>query len=375
MNSKKQVEMAKTSYRNSWWLIQAMEGEFGRGSYLDGKGYSMNELHIFKTHRKLDVLGEDVKEKFRQDLMRWRGNVYNDFGLAILSDSTPGVNKGKGNGGYYYFLMNPEILDEDGKSLREFIKYLAENEGLSDERISLSKMSERYAKTSSLGFVSTGTPTYGYLSDSNTHKRETLGHDNLVLVQFAMKFGEVLTIKYGKVKAGIDINAPYSFEPYQVKEIEGRWFAIGNLYPLGHKEASELAIYDLARMKLAYDDNPDFKFEPVEDFDIYKHINQELKVANGFHPVNQRPLVTIAAKIGPSLKSHDLEMHPLCSAQTRILHRKFTMYINFSHDLIVQLGSYGDELSFDVTTVGYEDPDELRTITQALNIFRKTPRD
>lgn len=358
--------MAKTSYRNSWWLIQAMEGEFGRGSYLDGKGYSMNELHIFKTHRKLDVLGEDVKEKFRQDLMRWRGNVYNDFGLAILSDSTPGVNKGKGNGGYYYFLMNPEILDEDGKSLREFIKYLAENEGLSDERISLSKMSERYAKTSSLGFVSTGTPTYGYLSDSNTHKRETLGHDNLVLVQFAMKFGEVLTIKYGKVKAGIDINAPYSFEPYQVKEIEGRWFAIGNLYPLGHKEASELAIYDLARMELAYDDNPDFKFEPVEDFDIYEHIYLNFACKRRLGGVRAIDILTHSEEFAGYISEH-----PLCSAQETIRHG-VRIYINLTVDLIVMLGAYGEEMSIGLPAKDGDDDIERPFIHHALNYFRKT---
>lgn len=358
--------MAKTSYRSSWWLIQAMEGEFGCGGYMDGKGYSMNELHVLKTHRNLDVLGEDVKEKFRQDLMRWRGNVYNDFGLAILSDSTPGANKGKGGGGYYYFLMNPEILDESGKSLREFIKYLADNEGLSDERISLSEMGKRYAKTSSLGFVSAGAPTYGYLSDSNTHKRETLGHDNLVLVQFAMKFGEVLTIKYGKVKAGIDINAPYSFEPYQLKEIEGRWFAIGNLYPLGHKESSELAIYDLERMELAYDENPDLKYEPDEDFEINNHITLDAACKRRLGGVRAIDILTHSEEFAGYISEH-----PLCSAQEPIK-GGVRIYINLTVDLIVMLGAYGDEMSIGLPAKDGDEDIDRPIIRQALNYFRKT---
>ena len=366
--------MAKTNYRNCWWLIQVVDGVFGSGSYRKGTGYSMRNINDLRpmgeridwvvSHERGELIDEEIlinKEKFRQTMMRWRTIIYNEFGLAIIMESTPGADLTHGNGGYYYYLANPELLDEEGKTLRDHIEFLAKSEKDRHEWVSLTDMTDRYKGiTSSMGYISAGGPsTYGYLSKEGTSWRTILGEENLEIIQFAMQFGEVLTIKYGKIRTGIDINAPYSFEPYQLKEIEGRWYVIGNLYPIGHKEQAELAVYELARLEFAEEENPDVLYEPAKGFDI-----------------NDKILVDFAAKkkigqvIAVKLSTHTEELagyfskYPICSAQVDLGHGEFKTYIRFTNDLIVQLGAYGAELSFEVV--------HHLEINAALNLFRRT---
>ena len=234
--------MAKTSYRECLWLVRAVAGDFHRGSFRDGTGYSLRNLLDLRPPG-VEIEREDLydidnenskrrKEAFRQFIMRWRVIIYNEFGLAIVHESCSGSIKGKGEGGYYYYLANPELLDEKGKTLREHIEFLAESETKRDSWITVGQIEKHYRGESlSMGFLSAdgGASTHGYLSKEGTSYRTIIGEENLELIQFAMQFGEVLTIKYGKIRSGIDINAPYSLEPYQVKEIEGRWYVIGNL--------------------------------------------------------------------------------------------------------------------------------------------------
>lgn len=382
--------MPKTNYKSCWWLIQVLDGDFGSGSYRNGTGYSMRNINDFRpigariewiaTHERDTDIDEDIlknKEQFRQLLMRWRSIIYNEFGLAIIMDSTSGSDK-HGGGGYYYYLANPELLDEDGKTLRDHIRFLAESEKDRENWVTLTDMTSRFTGgISSMGFISAGGPSsFGYLSKESTFYRTVLGEDNLELIQFAMQFGEVLTIKYGKMRNGVDINAPYSFEPYQLKEIEGRWYVIGNLYPLGHKESSEIAVYDLARLEFADEENPDVLYEPVKGFDV-----------------NDKILVDFAAKrkmgqvIALKLTTHTSELAkyitdtPLCSAQVDRQEGTYILYIRFTNDLIVQLGAYGAELSFeayDLCTRLVEHREELlfektdSPVLHALNLFRNT---
>lgn len=368
--------MAKTNYRNCWWLIQVLDGKYDSGSYRNGTGYSMRNINdlrpigaridwIVSHERDMDV-DEDIlknKEKFRQMLMRWRTIIYNEFGLAILQESTSGSDN-HGGGGYYYYLANPELLDEDGKTLRDHIKFLAESEKDRENWVTLTDMTTRFTGgTSSMGFISAGGPSsFGYLSKESTSYRAVLGEENLEIIQFAMQFGEVLTIKYGKMRNGVDINAPYTLEPYQLKEIEGRWYVIGNLYPLGHKELAEIAVYDLTRLEFSDEDNPDVLYEPVKGFEIADTF--------GIDPVDLRKLTRV---IAVKLTAHTKEIaeyftrFPLCSAQVDEENGKFKLYIRFTTDLIVQLGAYGAEISFDVVGGRVMKP----TINTLLNFFRK----
>lgn len=365
--------MAKTNYRKCWWLIQVVDGEFGAGSYRKGTGYSMRNLNDLRpigeridwitSHERDMIIDEDIlknKELFRQTMMRWRTTIYNEFGLAIMQESTSGTDR-HGSGGYYYYLANPELLDEKGKTLRDHIQFLAESEKDRGDWVSLTDMTARFTGGSpTLGFLSADGPsTHGYLSQEGTSYRTILGEENLELIQFAMQFGEVLTIKYGKVRAGIDINAPYSFEPYQLKEIEGRWYVIGNLFPLGHKELAELGIYDLARLQFADEENPDVLYEPVKGFDI----NEQIRVDAACEGM-------IGRVIALKLSTHTVSLaeyftnNPLCSAQVNERDGKFQIYICFTNDLIIQLGAYGAELSCEVI--------HHTELNPALNLFRNT---
>lgn len=381
--------MPKTNYRECWWLVQVVAGDLGSGGYRNGTGYSIRNLVDLRSdggrinqevlYDYDNIRSQRIKEEFRQSLMRWRAELYNEFGLAILSRSEAGSVKGKGEGGYYYYLDNPDLLEEKRKTLKELIEFLADSETNRDSWVTAGKIEKHYlAKTSSLGFISAGGPSsFGYLSKESTSYRTVLGEDNLELIQFAMQFGEVLTIKYGKMRNGVDINAPYSFEPYQLKEIEGRWYVVGNLYPLGHKELAEIAVYDLARLEFADEENPDVLYEPVKGFDVNNEetwadicgINKRYLegayfcLRNGVHAIDIMTHTEEFAKY--------LSEYPLCSAQEVISSGEYRIYTRLTTDLFVMLGAYGAELSFNVIQ---KDEDSLppEIIEAQLNYFRQT---
>ena len=310
-----------------------------------------------------------IKEEFRQAIMRWRAELYNEFGLAILSGSAAGTIKGKGEGGYYYYLANPDLLKENRKTLKELIEFLAKSETNRDSWVTAGKIEKHFkGATSSLAFISSGRQSsYGYLSKESTSYRTVLGEENLEIIQFAMQFGEVLTIKYGKMRSGVDINAPYSFEPYQLKEIEGRWYVIGNLYPLGHKELAEIAIYDLARLQFADEENPDVLYEPVKGFDINEKIVIEFALIRRMGRIR-----TIDVTAHTEEFAGYLSENPLCSAQEVLSDGKFRIFVPQTRDLIVMFGAYGAELSFDVAARDDDWPNETDIVKQQLDLFRKT---
>lgn len=373
--------MAKTTYRNCWWLIQVVDGEFGSGSYRNGTGYSMRNINDYRPigeriewisfHERDTIIDEDTiqsKDKFRQMMMRWRTTIYNEFGLAIMQESTSGPDH-HGNGGYYYYLANPELLEEGGKTLRDHIQFLAETETKRDDRVSLTDMTARFrGSSSSMGFISASEPSsYGFLSKEGTSYRTVLGEENLDLIQFAMQFGEVLTIKYGKVRTGVDFNAPYTLEPYQLKEIEGRWYVIGNLYPLGHKELAEIAIYDLARLEFADEENPDVLYEPVKGFDIWNNVAIDAALTRRLEKVIPVDLITHTEEFADYLAQH-----PFCSAQERLNEKTFRTYRCVTRDFLIQLGAYGEELTIGLPRKERDEKDDRFLYHQLLNLLKKT---
>ena len=372
--------MAKTSYRKCWWLIQIVDGDFGPGSYRNGTGYSMRNINDFRpagerinwisSHERDLILYEDTlqnKEAFRQTLMRLRAIIYNEFGLAIMQESTSGPDH-HGNGGYYYYLVNPELLDGDSKTLRDHIQFLAESETERGNWVSLKEMNARFkGSSSSLGFISAGSQaSLGFLSKEGTSYRIILGEDNLEIIQFAMQFGEVLTIKYGKMRKGVDINAPYSFEPYELKEIEGRWYVIGNLYPLGHKEAAEIAIYDLAWMQFADEENPNVLYEPVKGFDIWDKVVIDAVLQRRLEKVIPVDLITHTEEFADYLAQH-----PFCSAQERLNEKTFRTYRCVTRDFLIQLGAYGEELTIGLPQKEGDEKDDRFLYHRLLNLLKK----
>ena len=370
--------MPKTNYKECWWLVQVVAGDFDRGSYRNGTGYSMRNLIDLRQDGgriNQEILygyenenSRRIKEEFRQSLIRWRTIIYNEFGLAILMKSDPGATRGHGEGGYYYYLANPELLNEKGKTLRELIEYLAKTEKDRESWVTVGKMEKHFmGGDSSMGYLSVGgSSTYGYLSKEGTSYRTILGEENLEIIQFAMQFGEVLTIKFGKMRAGVNIDAPYSLEPYQLKEIEGHWYVIGNLYPLGHKERAEIAIYDLGRLQFADEENPDVLYEPVKGFDINEEGVIDFALKKRLGAVRAIDITTHTEEFAGYISEH-----PFCSAQERIADGKFRIYVCLSRDLLVQFGAYGEELGFDVLPKEGDEGDFV-IIQHLLNMYRKS---
>ncbi len=372
--------MANTSYKECLWLTRAVTGYYDSGEFKKGKGFRLESLAKFYTTEfnvYYKMLDPKQRKAFSVAIWRLRMRLYFQFGLVVLSDSTDAAIRGKGNGGHFYYLANPSKLNEGGRTLLEHMEFLAEFENNIPDTVDWEEERKKYAPTSStMGFLSAGNSSYGYQMMPGTTPRRIIGEENLQIVQFAILVGEVLTIKYGKVRAGVDINAPYTLEPYQLKEIEGRWYVIGNLYPLGHKEQAELAVYDLARLQFADEENPDVLYEPVKGFDVNDKILVDFAAKRRMGQV-------LALKLSPktSVLSEYFINNPLCSAQIDGVDGSFRIFIRFTNDLIVQLGAYGAELSFeayDSFTRLVEHREELlfgkidSPVLHALNLFRNT---
>ena len=374
--------MANTCYKECLWLTRAVTGYYGDGEFKNGDGYRLESLAKFymKEFRLYyDMTDSKEKKQFSVSIRRLRMRLYFQFGLIVFSDSTDAAIKNKGNGGYYYYLANPEILDEGGRTLRQHMEFLAGFENNIPETVDWESLKKKYVSaTQSLGFLSSeDSSTYGYQITPGTTPRRILGEANLQDVQFAMLVGEVLTIKNGKVRSGIDINAPYSLEPYQLKEIEGRWYVIGNLYPLGHKERAEIAIYDLGRLQFADEENPDVLYEPVKGFDINNEETLEEickrtgKPFEGWYFNRIGKVYTIDIRAHTEEFAKHISDHPLCSAQEDFSDGRFRIYSRLTTDLFFMFGAYGAELSFNVIPKN-DDPSEAEIIKQQLNYFRNT---
>lgn len=377
--------MANTSYKECLWLTRALTGEFGAGEFKNGDGFRLESLaksYSSKFHTYYDMTDAKQKKCFSVSIWRLRMRLYFQFGLIIFSDSTDAAIKKKGNGGYFYYLANPGILDEGGRTLRQHMEFLAEFENNIPDTVDWDSLRKKYTPANqSMGFLSAGdSSSYGYQITPGTTPRRVLGEARLQEVQFAMLVGEVLTIKYGKIQSGVDINAPYSFEPYQLKEIENRWYVIGNLYPLGHKELAEIAVYDLARLEFADEENPDVLYEPVKGFDIDNNETWEDICQRNNRPLLgaywlQHGVCTIDITTHTEEAAKYLSDHPLCSAQEEISKGKYRIYTTLTTDTFVMFGAYGAELSLNVIPKVYpEDPviAEIfaHDIQDQLNYFR-----
>ena len=374
--------MANTCYKECLWLTRAITGEFGAGEFKNGDGFRLESLaksYSSEFHAYYNMTDAKQKKRFSVSIWRLRMRLYFQFGLIIFSDSTDAAIKKKGNGGYFYYLANPEILDEGGRTLRQHMEFLAKFENNIPDTVDWDDLRKKYTPaTQSMGFLSAGySSSYGYQITPGTTPRRGLGEARLQEVQFAILVGEVLTIKYGKIRNGVKINAPYSFEPYQLKEIEGRWFVIGNLYPLGHKELAEIAVYDLARLKFADDENPVVRYKPVKGFDIIKDKtladvckkNHRL-LEGGYFSLNDG-VYAIDIMTHTTEFSRYISDHPLCSAQERTSVCGYRIYTTLTIDLFVMLGAYGAELSFKVQRKNDHGlPPEI--IENQLNFFRNT---
>ena len=373
--------MANSCYKECWWLTRAITGYYDSGEFKKGEGFRLESLaKFYTTEFKVYYNMLDPKERKSFSVMIWRLRIrlYFQFGLVVFSDSTDAAVRGKGNGGHFYYLANPDKLDDGGRTLREHMELLAKFENNIPTKVNWEELKKQYTPTTStMGFLSAGnTSAYGYQMTPGTTPRTILGEEKLQIVQFAMLVGEVLTIKYGKIRTGVNINAPYSFEPYQLKEIEGRWYVIGNLYPLGHKESAEISVYDLARLQFADEENPDVLYEPVKGFDI----NDERTLADickknnryleGGYFCAKGVVQTIRLMAHTEEFANYLYDYPLCSAQERITEGVFQIYTTLTTDLFVMLGAYGAELSFRVL---WQDegffPEEIEN---QLNFFRNT---
>lgn len=413
--------MALTNYRLYRWLIYLLEKETD-----EQRSLSLDEITRQYRWDKDKIFGMDAKTgRFRTGLperrvklydengnvqkdekgkdkvvyedpviepktfLNWRYAIYKYFGLLIQQP----VQREKIGQRYRefvrnsYYLANPELLDENN-TLRETIDMLVEEEKRGWQAKSVLTTSPRGRKKKAEGVNEkefTGfMPVQDYVEYVNATKGQQKESEMAGLVQFTMGLGEALIIDYGKSlserkRAELNYTKDDRFvlETQMLKYINGRWYAIGNLYQYGNRDNPRVAVYDVERIRL---------YDGAEDLDIPHYTVDERFDINGFIPSdwkNERDRLFDPNKVMSMyirVRGRLFEDIPFCSAQEKIQEKGvgiptyvYRIFIKPDEDFFTQYMAYGEE----VRVVNYEELDKLPIeITQEqidfLNDLRRT---
>lgn len=178
------------------------------------------------THRELSEKWENNVELskgeqlHRNTLKRWIDGILTQFGIIISCQRV---------GGYYYFIENPEGIDED-----ELQKWMIDSF------------------------------TVGHVLSENLSLKDRILVDHipsgcqfLTVIMRAMKENRILSVTYSSfAKAEI---RTFAFAPYCVKLFQNRWYVLGL-----NQQCDQLRIYGLDRILTA--DETDEKFKLPRDF-------------------------------------------------------------------------------------------------------------
>ena len=376
--------MAQTNYRAYKWLIfllaDATDQRFGltlaeiNNSYkmhrdeiinedIDAinRRYGLNdrkerEYEIVEDEEtgEMKVLNPDANKWIKKDtisyktFLNWRAAIWKHFGINIQHPVIDGIAKNS------YIIENIEDLDVQ-KTLREMIVFLSEDEQRAyvDKNPFKSNRSVKRDKKQSntsatMGFISTGynkeeydNPNFGY---QYVEEPEMVS-----VIRFAMTMGESLVIKYSKLIQDTknqdkvkDNN--FVLEPQQLKQINGRWYVIGNLYEYGNRDTIKTVIYDVERIKLSEDEDvmgPGYEVQ--EGYDLFNFIspNDWNEWTQHFNPDS---VVSMYLKVGGPLFEHQ----PFCPTQIKIedniSYFVYQIYVKPDKDFFIQYMAYGDEV-------------------------------
>ena len=270
--------MALTNYRAYKWLIELLDEypdqKYGMSRAQIEKAYLSDYKKIYNTSipsgktrtgitsQKKVFLKDSTEEVVltNKTLINWRNAIWKEFGLIIwhpvirkkVNRIINGVKKEveEESSSNTYIIYNRELLDQN-KTLRETLEHLVEDE----QRGYVSKSpftahvkgrpKSSTVKDATMGFVS--------IRSGEEYPDYQLGYheepEMLDIVRFSMSIGEALVIKVGTKNMVL--------ESQELKQINGRWYVIGNQYEYGDedKESSQLVVHDVELLNLSDDED------------------------------------------------------------------------------------------------------------------------
>lgn len=318
--------MALTNYAVYKWLIFLLEKEADEQNAMTLKEitqryiWDKDKIYTFdkKTGRKRTGLPERVIELVDAEGIKhkeylppkieaktfnyWRYAIYKQFGLLIQQPIVKNVVKNK------YYLANPELL-EDNLSLRAIIEHLVDDEKRGFEAQTKLTVSQRGRKKKVEG-VSSPSDSMGFISVGNGYEYPDwqFGYNEepemVDYIRFYMNLGESLIIKNGTKNMVL--------ESQELKQINGRWYVIGNQYEYGDedKESSQLVVYDVELLNLS------------DDEDVVSPLYKVVKEFNSTHlmPWDWNEHFSPDKVVSLYIKVNGLifENHPFCDTQMNL---------------------------------------------------------
>lgn len=231
----------------------------------------------------------DCRPLHRATFNRWRRAIADQFGIDIECQTV---------GGYYYYIANPENIDDD--KLKKWMldswavgNIIGENLSLKD-RIIVDEIPS--------------------------------GRDHLTTILQAMKENRTINIVYRPFKESKSFTFP--IEPYCVKLFENRW------YVLGHNNRDEIKIYGLDRLQKVEITPNTFKLP--HNFSANKFFETRYGIVIGYDKKPER--IVIRAH---NAHKHYLTSLPLHHSQHLIEdhsdYADFELYLAPTYDFIMKL--------------------------------------
>lgn len=244
-----------------------------------------------KWERNKDL--SDCRPLHRATFNRWRDAILDIFRIKIACQKV---------GGYFYYIANPEDIDED--KLKKWMLDSFAVGNLIGENLSLKGR-----------IIVDEIPS---------------GRDHLTTILEAMKENRVVNITYRPFEKSHGYTFP--IEPYCVKLFENRW------YVLAHNNRDEVKIYGLDRLEDVEVTEDTYKLP--KDFDADSFFSTAYGVVIGYDVPPER----IVIRANENHK-HYLKSLPLHFSQRLIEdcgeYADFELYLSPTYDFVMKLLQYG----------------------------------
>ena len=344
--------MANINLRELRWLIETLIEAGEDGMNIRNLNYHYNKDRETENRERkmsgLPSIPERLKHHFEaikhNTLHYWRSKIYVLFGIVIESPNNDGV----------YIIKNPEVWEEQ-KTLKQIVTIMIEENKRSYQAGALPKQKRgRKPKALLTGFMSRFSNDYfdDYYEDSE-EKEDIFGYvdqslpEMVDMIRFSMTMGESLIIKYSKTlngSSGALRKISFVFEPQKLKEINGRWYVGGNIYPYGKRDKVIPTTFDVEQIKLADLEDGILvpRYELNEAFDMYAVLPE------GWNELfNPNKVVSMYVRAAWNI----FENKPFCQSQEKLdggtegLSDKYKLFVLPNEDFMLQYFSYGDEVS------------------------------
>lgn len=346
--------MAKNCYKEYLWLIDTLDGKTNQ---------SKNDSDVLEIGLQLETLKKyyamrgkayksknQVAELLGSTLNNWRMQIWFLFGLIIEYVHSSKIS-------HRYRILNPELLDEGQYGIRGILKMLSSKDDLVGELGYTTGALNTWVaaewkklhptrnlnpgRTSgvSMGFVGGGSSSMYNDFSKCFQPASQPDMEKIAMLQFSMMMGESLIVDYRPIHDDNpwEMACDYGvvFQPHVLKEIEGRWYAIGFGYyynPI-RSNLKRLLVYNVENIYIS-DMDDDFEpihYELIDNFSIEEYLPSCKNILSKY----ENSVVEFLFTTGLSVED---TICPIGPRQAQVFRGVgvFQVYANPSIDLLIQ---------------------------------------